>query len=187
MLLFCYRVTNISNWSKMPKAKTLDPHKFSARDRQHMMAKVTANCEERDGCLMWTRSVNSSGYPQMKIKLPNGTRTNVLVHRLVYAITSGRVLEQALLGEIEYEVSHLCHHSVCMRSNHLVYEPKGVNTDRRSCKTQGLCHREHQWYGTPYPDCKLDCNYFSIMCYLVILVFLIKVTCIVLSSLTHDY
>jgi hypothetical protein len=143
----------------MPLAKILDPGRISPADRQHIMARVFTNCEERGDCLMWSQSVNSSGYPQMRIKLANGAGAYALVHRLVYAIKSGRVLEPPHPGEMQYEVSHLCHNKTCMRFDHLVYEPKAINSDRRSCKSNGICHREHHFYRASYPNCIIHCKY----------------------------
>lgn len=88
-------------------------------------------------------------------RLGNGARAYVSVHRLVNAIKSSWALEPPQLGEIEYEVSDLCHHRFCRSFDHLVYEPKAVNSGQRSCKINGFCHCEHL-YGVSYANCRIN-------------------------------
>ena len=45
---------------------------------------------------------------------------------------------------ISVEISHLHHHKLCVKPQHLVLETHVIKMDRLHCKNQGFCFRGHQ-------------------------------------------
>ena len=50
-----------------------------------------------------------------------------------------------------FEVSHLCHNTVCLNMNHLSYEPRSINLSRKTCKLANDC----SGHGI-FPNCMLQ-------------------------------
>ncbi len=119
------------------------------RDLKHeLLAKIDSKCNVTgsEECTIWTASVNSAGYPQMKL----GKKFSHLFTDkpynpvgIAFAIQHSLVLNQPF-----HEISHLCHEKKCVRVGHISYEPCVVNVQRNGCKANGMCFT-HQGY----PDC----------------------------------
>ena len=103
------------------------------------------------GCLLWTGASSKSArgqYGRIKVKLPYMYKSETLYcHRLMY-----QVINRQEHLPLHQEVSHLCHNSLCVKSEHLSLEPKSVNNKRRFCQHSDPpeCKGHH-----PYPDCVL--------------------------------
>lgn len=141
-----------TKYCSMPGEIVIDPAKFTVTQRQKIMTRVSAKCEATgSNCLMWTKATNSSGYPQMRITMPDGSYKLVLVSRVVFAFTHDMILGGA--PNIRMHMSHLCHERLCLFPGHIVLEPLEVNNDRRTCMSRRFCHGFHNWQGENYPSC----------------------------------
>lgn len=115
------------------------------------LAKHTSQADER-GCCLWTGSVDKDGYGRVRVKWPGGVSKIHRVARVVFRLKlGGREVPQSRVSDgrvVPLDVSHLCHQRLCMTPEHLVLEPKAVNSERTHCVRQGHCshHGEH-------PDC----------------------------------
>lgn len=113
------------------------------------------NFQNSKNCKLWSTefSVNQRErgytrgpkYGRLKVKWPDGRKKIHLAHRFMY------MLEHDLL-EIppHLHVSHLCHNSLCINTEHLSLELPEINNSRQICKN--LHPPACQHHGT-YPDC----------------------------------
>ena len=62
-------------------------------NRDELQTWLAERTEKVEGCLLWTRGVTNSGFPQVRIE-----GTNVLVHRFVFAIMEERHPRTVLLN-----------------------------------------------------------------------------------------
>ena len=109
-----------------------------------LYSEKSSSSSSLSNCLIWGKSVNSSGYPQMRFSFPGKCSKFFIVHRMLYALQRNAVLDKPP------NVSHSCHSKLCVEVEHLVYEPSVVNAQRRSCVTFARCCGH-----SPYPDCML--------------------------------
>lgn len=100
----------------------------------------TADYQNRKGCLYWmgykqaTNKKNSVIYGFKCIKYPGDDKCHkVTVHRLRY------ILHLGFKPDINMDVSHLCHNSLCLNVDHLSLEPKSVNKSRSKCLNKEIC------------------------------------------------
>ena len=94
------------------------------------------------------------GYGKIAVRGPNNRRKYFRVHRLVYMIFHElSVIPACNDVGISVEISHICHHKLCVKPQHLVLETHDVNMGRLHCKNQGFCSRGHQ------PHCLLNCEF----------------------------
>ncbi len=91
-----------------------------------------------DGCELWTGTILSSGYGQVKIR---GRR--YLAHRWVYEQEVGPIPE-------ELEIDHLCGQKACVRPSHLEVVTHAVNCQRRLVPER--CPRGHEPAWARYPS-----------------------------------
>ena len=97
------------------------------------------------GCLEWQGAkTRNGGYGRLVLGVPGGGKKEFRVHRLQYMVMN-RILEIPRTDENGslLDVSHLCHNSVCVTPEHLILELHSKNMERRSCKAQGLCTKNH--------------------------------------------
>ena len=101
-------------------------------------------------CLLWTGYIKrrqgrrGGGYGIMNVQFPgNNSRTMMRVHRLAYIVHSGSLIPQ------QYDVSHLCHNSLCVNFHHLSLEPHHINNSRKTCSR----HKRCMGHGDGYKDC----------------------------------
>jgi hypothetical protein len=130
----------------------IDPHEFSHLAKQNILHRIFNGCIQEGDHLMWKKSVNSSGYPQIRVKMPDNTRRVMLATRMLYAFQHN----VAIGGEFTQDhISHRCSNKLCLKLDHLHLEPQAVNNQRKSCVANGFCHRSHNTEGRPYPPCIL--------------------------------
>ena len=68
--------------------------------------------------------------------------------------TTGRAVvmvkkEGSIFLDSAREASHLCHNKTCVLSEHIVFEPPSINTDRKRCARRKVC----MGHGPNHPDC----------------------------------
>ena len=102
------------------------------------------------GCLMWTRARQPAHadvqYGRMRNPFP-GPPGYSSAHRLLYMAHHRRPqLEKSNENGAVMDVSHICHKSLCVNIDHLVFETHEINLERRHCVQQGLCTRSHKPY-----------------------------------------
>jgi hypothetical protein len=107
------------------------------------------------GCILWNTS-GKSKYGKMSVLWPVATKSNTeYVHRVAYILD--HVVEYPgfkLPSDDDNEVSHLCHNSLCINTEHLSFEHRLINNDRkRQCVAKHVCIKAHKRCGISYKDC----------------------------------
>ena len=101
------------------------------------MSKWLKYTERRDSCLIWTRCLNSDGYPRAGVK----GNANLKVHREVFKDING------YLPEV---VRHSCDNPKCINPEHLVAGTYLDNILDRHTRQRTHNHVE----GSQYEECK---------------------------------
>ena len=104
----------------------------------------------RDDCIMWTGArAGLSGYGCIRNPLCTyfpSQSTFVRVHRLAYAVFNDlytfEIPSLDAFGD-RLDVSHICHHKLCINPEHLVLEKHVDNGSRQTCLALGACSRNH--------------------------------------------
>lgn len=125
----------------------LSPQIFSPSQRQSYLMELIGKCRVEGDCLIWTKCTNQGGYPQKKFKLGDGSFRNMSAHRVIFCLATN-----ATLNVNGYAVSHLCHHTKCLKVEHMSYEPGEVNSARKHCVAVGGC-QGHNNHGLGWPNC----------------------------------
>ena len=98
------------------------------------------------GCITWTGALDRHGYGRKAVVWPDGKKSEVGVHRLVYMAKQDLMWDEIPTndgGGHPLDVSHLCHNKVCVNTEHLTLERREVNNDRVHCFHQHRCSRWH--------------------------------------------
>ena len=113
------------------------------------IAKFSQN-NDNDACVLWTRSCNGSGYPQLRLgkELEKyfGDRCYNPGH-ILFSLHHNRIL-----AEHGMEMLHLCHNKKCISIVHFSYEPKIINNNRKTCNDKLVPEKKCFGHGT-YPNC----------------------------------
>ena len=125
---------------------SVDPTVLSLHLKTRYLQKIIENSTPDGECIIWDKSLNTSGYPQMRFCFPGSNSQRFLVHRIVFSFTHNVILDNQ-----QWDVSHTCHRKDCVSGEHLVYEPKSVNAQRRSCVLLRRCFGH-----APSSDCNLN-------------------------------
>ena len=137
-LILCYNRSSFAFFSEiyiMSKI-IIDPAVIPQSSKTHYLEKIktqsnrSSSSSSSSNCLIWRKSVNSSGYPQMRFSFPGKCAKKFTLHRMLYASQRNSILDKP-----HFDVSHLCHSKLCVEVEHLVYEPSVVNAQKRSCIT----------------------------------------------------
>jgi hypothetical protein len=110
-------------------------------------------------CLIWqgwkkhNRSVHGNiivSYGRIRVLFPGRLRPQeIYVHKLRYILRHGI----HAVNKPRWDISHLCHRSLCSNIDHLSYEPHTVNNIRLRCSN--LHPKRCVTHGI-YPDCILN-------------------------------
>lgn len=84
----------------------------------HPETRIWANIKEENGCWLWTRSLDSRGYAQIRV---NGVLT--LAHRFIYKILIGEIPDGLV-------IDHLCRVKRCLNPYHMEPVTSAENTMR---------------------------------------------------------
>ena len=97
------------------------------------------------GCSLWTGAItrskpSASPYGIIKVRLPYRLcgRKAFRVHVMAYLLANPS-LRSVILYRKNFDISHLCHESLCTNVAHLSAEPRRINNIRRSCRGSGAC------------------------------------------------
>lgn len=101
-------------------------------------------------CIIWGGGnyVSVGNYRKGIVKWvdTNGRRTSTTIQRATYMNITG-----CTLSDIKgFDVSHICHNSLCITFQHLSLEPHAVNIQRKNCVSEKRCTSH-----SPYRDCQL--------------------------------
>lgn len=111
---------------------------------------------QNGACRLWTGTVKkckASNYGVLYCLVPPQNQWKQLyVHRLAYIFHHGLTLDA--IRQDDMHVSHLCHNSLCIKPEHLAFEPDYVNAYRRTCVNLGHCSG-HDYGNVTFPDCML--------------------------------
>ena len=102
-------------------------------------------------CLIWTGSIKTvkGKYKYGRVKNPFQSITaaqSMGLHKAVYYLNANQNPDELATEDptgSQYEISHLCHNSLCVNVKHLVRETHCVNQERIHCKKQGFCTKGH--------------------------------------------
>lgn len=103
---------------------------------------------DQNGCHIWQLGLSSrirrmsSQYGLMNVKIESkfhdkrSCRIKPGAHVVVYFLKTNQVPEKGV-----FDISHLCHNSICVNYQHLNREPHFINMDRYTseCKTKKRC------------------------------------------------
>ena len=133
------------------------PNKMEEDDLEMWCKKIQKKLSNKSvlllakGCRQWTGSTKArkgrgATYGRMNVRIPgSNSRIRMSVHRLAYIVQT-----KNLTLSREYDVSHVCHNSLCVNFEHLSLEPCSINNCRKACKKGRLC----MGHGS-YPHCML--------------------------------
>ena len=127
-----------------------------AADYQDKLNNSSEKCAGCD-CVLWKGSTEKGkrvNYGQIcaKVKMTSTGSYEyhtMKVHRLQYMVM---IKDSAQLKEEGMHVSHLCFSHLCIKPQHLSYEPGNVNNSREACKSESHCYGHDS-----YKDC-IFCN-----------------------------
>ena len=125
-------------------------------DKYLMILQTKIDCSSGDvECMLYDRRLsmltvrsgeNTLEYGRQKLSFSNGKFIYVTAHRAMYMC-----IKQISFIPRNYEISHLCHNSRCIRPDHLNMEPHAINMERLRC-THSL-PKKCLGHGI-YPDCQ---------------------------------
>ena len=110
---------------------------------------------DSSGCLTWTGAKTRSHpraepYGVVYIRPPFSTkRKKFRVHQMAYIAAHSQT--NYGMNDVSFDISHLCHNSLCVEVAHLSREPRSINNHRKICKEEGRCYGGHG----DYPSCIL--------------------------------
>lgn len=88
-------------------------------------------------CIFWKGGLNGR-YGKVKVRWPDQSRSSLFAHRL-----SVMYFTRTLYLNPDLQVSHLCHHRLCVNPYHLVLESPVTNNERNKCKSLKNCNGLH--------------------------------------------
>lgn len=118
---------------------------------ESVRGKLAAKSRREGNCLLWTGATKrcnptSQPYGVMFLKPPvlagycpaRPARKTYRTHVLAYALHNPDV-RAAIFRRRRWDISHLCHVSLCLESSHLSAEPRSINNSRKYCRTSRVC------------------------------------------------
>ena len=110
-----------------------------------------SNFNQQNACKIWSGTVdtktNGLAYGIVYLRPPHERKKKkYYTHRLAVNVKFNNIHIPK-----QFEVSHLCHRSLCIEMSHLSVEPHHINNNRIHCKTLNKCTGH-----APFADCLLD-------------------------------
>lgn len=100
------------------------------------------------GCHIWIGGKpNSSGYGRLYFSV-DGQKRQLYVHRAQFLLHHYGALDTILPSHLQ--ISHRCHHKLCINVHHLSLEEAAVNMQRMTCYEFKVCSHHGR-----YADCIL--------------------------------
>ena len=111
------------------------------------MIKLNSKQSKNGECIMWNGPKDGrKRYGQIHYKDPRDHKwKHKSAHRFMLMLKN-----QDFTMDSAKDASHLCHNKLCINSEHLNLERRGINNQRNWCKNEGTC----SGHGTE-PDCKI--------------------------------
>ena len=72
---------------------SVDPTVLSLHLKTRYLHKIIENSTPDGECIMWDKSLNTSGYPQMRFCFPGSNSQRFLVHRIVFSFPHNVILD----------------------------------------------------------------------------------------------
>ena len=94
-------------------------------------------------CYMWVGAKELNKYGRIRVTWPDGSKCTERAHRVAY-MTEHKVFKEEICQGKRQEVSHLCHNSLCVNTDHLCLESHETNMERTLCKSRGQCSALHE-------------------------------------------
>ena len=108
-----------------------------------------SNIEGNLNCRIWkgtTKVSRGTTYGVIRLKVMNNEGTSQWktynVHRVAYRVFVKLDIPSDL------NVSHICHNSLCINTDHLSLEPAHINNNRNFCRNRGRCYKHE-----PFAKC----------------------------------
>lgn len=131
MVIFLWRCVMLTNKDKAIAHGLTKPRIIA---RFHKNTKV-----QDDGCIVWTKMVNESGYGKMGIAI-NGRTQPIYVHRFAWALKHGMAAlpmgnDNNKKGD-RMVLNHICHNRKCVNVNHLeiILQSENMSSEKRKPK-----------------------------------------------------
>jgi hypothetical protein len=109
-----------------------------------------------DNCHIWTAAksgIEGRRYGVMKVKWPGDVSKREYAHRISFILAN---LNSFPTFNPKYNISHLCHNTLCVNIVHLSHEDSSNNRNRQTCLELGTCTANHKQDGQLLPDCILN-------------------------------
>ena len=87
-----------------------DPSLISSAEADKLLQKINNRSQASDGCILWTLSTDSAGYPQMKLGKLFQSRIGIKPYPPAHIILS--IKSRSTLNNFNHHVSHLCHNKL---------------------------------------------------------------------------
>ena len=121
------------------------PPQFYENLRRRIDAKTPNKSANGVGCWEWCGTKKfSSAYGVVNLTV-GGDHLCVHAHRASYMAFNNKFI-------LPHDISHCCHHSLCVNPNHLSHEPHEINMARERCRRSGSCFG-HESDGKPLKPC----------------------------------
>ena len=122
-----------------PEHLFLEKEVSSDEFKIHHINKLMKHCERHSGCLIYKKRYGKHKYGRLRVKFPEKKSKKLHVHTFMYLLTNE--IRQIPKG---MDVSHLCHHHMCIMPSHLTLENHHTNMNRYwSCYRRGFCNKTH--------------------------------------------
>ena len=129
------------SWRRM----RFPPPQFYENLRRRIDAKTPNKSANGVGCWEWCGTKKfSSAYGVVNLTV-GGDHLCVHAHRASYMAFNNKFI-------LPHDISHCCHHSLCVNPNHLSHEPHEINMARERCRRSGSCFG-HESDGKPLKPC----------------------------------
>lgn len=116
-----------------------DPSLINEDQKSEIKARIANSSEilEEKSCILWTKSCSGTGYPQFSIGKKYESEFGPRQYNPGHVLYS--IKHSVVLNTKGMDLSHRCHLKKCINIEHLSYEPKYVNYQRKTCVDEKKC------------------------------------------------